>query len=71
MNWTPAEMDRLERAIDDASRIQLSRRGTEYIVVPRSVRADFGADVLSAVHAGTGDRIEFRMDEVERFTVLG
>jgi hypothetical protein len=70
VNWTPDRLDRLERAITERSRVQLSRRGTEFVIVPLSLRTDIGSEVLTATHPNTGDRIEFRLDEVDYFTVL-
>lgn len=71
MNWTPDTLDRLERAIADGCRIQIYRRGTEYVVLPQTLRNDIGTEVLVATHPGTGERIEFALDEVESFTILG
>lgn len=71
MNWTPEAMDRLERAVAEGSRVRLLRRGTEYVVLPRDLRDDYGSEVLTATHLGTGDAMEFRLDEVEGFAVVG
>jgi hypothetical protein len=70
MRWTPAQLDRLERAIMDGTRVQLFRRGTELIVIPQEVRARFGRDILRARRVGTGEPDEFPLDEVESFEVL-
>jgi len=70
MRWTPEELDRLERAIMDGTRVQLCRRGTELIVVPQDVRARLGRDILRARRVGTGEMDEFPLDEVETFEVL-
>lgn len=69
MNWSPDEMERLERAIVEGARIQLSRRGTEYVVVPRTLRPDEGGEVLVAT-TYNGDDLHFALDEIERFDVL-
>ena len=69
MNWSPDEMEKLERAIVEGSRIQLSRRGTEYVVVPRTLRPDEGGEVLVATTI-TGDDLHFALGEIERFDVL-
>ena len=69
MNWSPEAMERLERAIVEGSRIQLLRRGTEYVVYPRSIRADEGGDALLAT-TNTGDDLSFMLDEIDRFDVL-
>jgi len=70
MTWTPAELDRLERAIMRGTRVQLFRRGTEHIVVPQQLRSRFGRDVLHARRVGTGEVDEFALDEVDEFDVL-
>jgi hypothetical protein len=69
MNWTPDRMDRLERAIVDESRVQISRRGTLYVVVPRALRSEGGAEVLVG-SSYTGDDLRFALDEIESFEVI-
>jgi hypothetical protein len=69
MNWSPDEMEKLERAIVEGARIQLSRRGTEYVVIPRTIRPDEGGEVLVAT-TNTGDDLRFALGEIERFDVL-
>lgn len=70
MIWTPDALNRLERAIDEGSRVQLWRRGTEIVLVPSRIRHAYGGEILVGHHLGTGDRIEVPFDEVERFLVL-
>jgi hypothetical protein len=70
VNWTPGELDRLERAMDDGSRVQVRRRGMEMVLLPSRLRHDFGGEVLVAHHLGTGDRVEVPLSEVEWFSVL-
>lgn len=70
MNWTPDALDRLERAMDEGSRVQLRRRGTEMVLLPDRLRHDYGGEVLVAHHLGTGDRVEVPLSEVEWFSVL-
>jgi hypothetical protein len=69
MNWSPDEMEMLERAIVDSSRIQISRRGTEYVVIPRSIYSDEGGEVLVAT-TYIGDQLTFKLDEIDSFDVL-
>lgn len=71
MNWTPDQLGRLERTIDDGDRVRVVRRGTEMMLVPRSIHHDFGSEVLRATHLGTGDTVDVRLDEVDEFAVLG
>lgn len=70
MNWTPDALDRLERAIDEGSRVQLRRAGAELVLLPRAIRNDYGGERLLARHLGTGDAVEVPLDEVEAFRVL-
>ena len=46
MKWSPDAVDRLERAIIEGARVQLWRRGTEYMVVPREIRSRGSEDEL-------------------------
>jgi hypothetical protein len=68
-HFSPAEIDRLERAIVEEARVQLSRRGTEYVVIPRELRSEGGREILIATTT-TGDDLEFALDEVERLEIL-
>ena len=70
MNWSPRDYDRLERAIEERSRIQLVRRGTELVIVPERLRTDFGEEVLTTRHPVTGDRLEVPLEEIDRFEVV-
>lgn len=67
--WTPEEMDRLERAIVEGDRVQLTRRGSEFVVVPREIVAGTTGDVLRAT-TYTGDELDFALDEVDSFDVI-
>jgi hypothetical protein len=69
MHFSPAEIDRIERAIVEESRVQLSRRGTEYVVMPRELRSEGGREILVAT-TNTGDDLEFALDEVEYLEIL-
>ena len=70
MNWTPAALDRLERAMAEGSRITMWMRGTEITMVPSGLRYDYGGELLVGQHLGTGDRVEVPLDEVDDFVVL-
>jgi hypothetical protein len=70
VNWSPADYDRLERAIVDRRRIQLVRRGSELVLLPDRLRTDFGEEILTARHPVTGDRLEIPLDEIDRFDVV-
>ena len=68
-HWSPAEMDRLERAIVEGARVQLSRRGTVYMVVPRAIRPGGPSEVLIGT-TNAGDDLAFALDEIENFDVI-
>lgn len=70
MRWRPQDLDRLERAIDEGARIQLSRRGTEYVIQPRELRSDGPTEVIVAVHPNTGQEVRFPLDEIDEFSVI-
>jgi hypothetical protein len=69
MDWSPDEMDTLERAIVEGNRVQLTRRGTEYVVVPREIRSTGPVDTLVGV-SSTGDELTFLLPEIDQFVVL-
>jgi hypothetical protein len=67
---TYAQYDRLERAVVRGDRIAVFRRGTEYIVVPLSLRVRDGREVIEARNPTTGDELELYLDEVESIEVV-
>lgn len=69
MKWSPEAVDRLERAIVEGARVQVWRRGTEYMVVPRAIRSR-GADDELVGTTNTGDELSFPFEEIEEFEVV-
>lgn len=69
MDWTPDDMERLERAIVDGFRVQLTRRGTEYVVIPTEIRSNGPVDTLVGT-TSTGDELTFVLPELDEFVVL-
>jgi hypothetical protein len=69
MDWSPDQMDRLERAITESIRIQLTRRGTEFVVIPKEIRSNGPSESLIGI-TSTGDELDFPLVEVDRFVVL-
>lgn len=69
MDWSPEELDRLERAIVEGTRVQLTRRGTEYVVVPREIRSSGPVDSIVGV-TSTGDELTFTLPEIDLLVVL-
>ena len=67
---TYAQYDRLERAVARGDRIAVYRRGTEYIVVPLSLRTRDGREVIDSRNPTTGDRLELYIDEIESIEVV-
>ncbi len=67
---TTRQYDDLERALADGKRVSVYRRGTEYVVVPRRLRAHGGREALDAMHPTTGERMTFFIDEMDGFEVV-
>lgn len=67
---TVKQYDALERAIVDASRIAVHRRGTEYMVIPERLVTQDGAEAIVARHPTTGARLTLRLDEIDRLEVV-
>ena len=67
---TTAQYDALEGAITRGSRISVYRRGTEFVVVPRSLRSYRGRETLESTHPTTGDRLTFYLDELDTIEVV-
>jgi hypothetical protein len=64
------QYDALERAIVDGRRIAIYRRGTEYVVTPRSLALRAGREVIDAVHPTTGEAMTFYLDELDDIQVI-
>lgn len=62
---THDQYDALERAIADRRRIAVSRRGTEFVVVPDRLRVVQGREVIDATHPTTGDGLTLYLDELD------
>ena len=67
---TVAQYDALERAIVDARRIRVFRRGTEFLVVPEKLIVRNGKEAIIARHPTTGAALELLLDETDRFEVV-
>lgn len=64
------EYDRLERAVAHGERIVVYRRGTEYVVVPRSLRVRNGKEMIEATNPTTGDAMSLDLDELDSIDVI-
>jgi hypothetical protein len=67
---THKQYDILERAIQTGRRIAAYRRGTEFVVVPTSLRMISGREAVQATHPTTGDEITLYLDELDSFEVV-
>lgn len=63
---THAQYEALERAITEGRRIVVTRRGTEFVVVPLRLRTVTGREVLDARHPTTGDSLTLVLDELDQ-----
>lgn len=59
------QYDRLERAISRGTRLALTRRGTEYLIVPERLRIEGGREIIMARHPSTGHRLTLFVDELD------
>jgi hypothetical protein len=67
---TVREYDALERAIVDASRVAIQRRGSEFLVVPLELVIKGGRESIVAAHPTTGARMVIHLDEVDHLEVM-
>jgi hypothetical protein len=67
---TVAEYDVLERAIVDASRIAVFRRGTEFLVIPERLVTQDGAESIIARHPTTGARLVLRLVDCDHIELV-
>jgi hypothetical protein len=62
---THEQYNRLEAALSGARRIRISRRGTEYVLVPLAMRTQDRREVMDAKNPTTGDAMTLFLDEVD------
>lgn len=62
---THAQYDLLERAVARGEKIVVVRRGTEYVVVPLSLRVSGGREVIETRNPTTGDLMSLDLAEVD------
>lgn len=67
---TPEALDALERAVREARRIALRRRGTEYVVVAVRLDTHSRDEILHGRLPMTGEVLSFPLRELETFAVL-
>jgi hypothetical protein len=64
------QYDALERAVRDGTRVSVMRRGTEYIIIPLSLKLRSGKEAIEARNPTTGDSMVIFIDDIESFVVL-
>jgi len=67
---TSAEYDVLEGAVRDGRRVSVMRRGTEYLIVPLSIRVRSGREAIEARNPTTGDILVIFIDDMDSFAVV-
>ncbi|WP_310568796.1 hypothetical protein [Gemmatimonas sp.] len=70
MHLSVLQYDRLERAITDGTRLQLYRRGTEFLVIPERLRLHNGRELIVARHPSTGSLLEIFLDELDGMEIV-
>ncbi|WP_309670547.1 hypothetical protein [Gemmatimonas sp.] len=70
MHLSVLQYDRLERAITDGTRLQLYRRGTEFLVIPERLRLHNGRELIVARHPSTGSPLEIFLDELDGMEIV-
>ena len=68
--FTPNQYDALERAVLDARRVVIRRRGSEFSVIPQRVDGTGARERLHAIHPTTGETMKFFLDEIDSFEVV-
>lgn len=67
---TPADYDRLERAIIDGRRIVVIRAGREVVVLPLALRVQGGREEIEARHPTTGEPVVIAVEDMDEFEVV-
>ncbi|WP_411281212.1 hypothetical protein [Gemmatimonas sp.] len=70
MQLSVLQYDKLERAITDGTRLQLYRRGSEFLVIPERLRLHHGRELIVARHPSTGSLLEIYVDELEGMEIV-
>lgn len=70
VRWTPERLDQLESAIRHGRRVEMVRRGNEYVVIATRMTSVNNRDAFVGRLPMTGDEMVFVLDEVDSFTIL-
>lgn len=71
MALTHEQYEKLEQAVTHGRRIIVFRRGTEYVVIPLSLRSVGGREVIEARNPTTGDILTLYLDELDSVETVG
>ena len=63
-------MDLLERAVREHRRVVILRRGTEFIVIARSLTSVKARDAFVGRLPMTGEEMTFILDELDGFAIV-
>jgi hypothetical protein len=70
MQLSVSQYDQLERAITNGTRLQLYRRGSEFLVIPERLRLQNGRELIVARHPSTGSLLEIYLDELDGLEIV-
>ena len=71
MRWSSERYDQLEHAARNGLRVIVQRRGTEYVVTAARISQGPRGETFHARLPMTGETMEFLLNEIEWFQVLG
>jgi hypothetical protein len=71
LRWNATRLDQLEAAVRRGKRVSLLRRGTEYVVTAVRLTTRANRDALVGRHPMTGEELEFLLDELDEFEIVG
>jgi hypothetical protein len=67
---THRQYELIEGAIRRGTRIVVYRRGTEFIIVPQSLRLERGREAIASINPVTGDDLVLFLDELDAIEVV-
>lgn len=67
---TPTQYDLLERAIVRGTRVAVRIRGAELVIVPLSLRARGGREMIETRQPTTGEPLDIPVDDVEALVAV-
>jgi len=70
VHLTVRQYDALEQAITRGQRIAVTRRGTEFVVIPERLVMRNRRECVEARHPTTGDHLSLWLDEVDALEVV-